>query len=292
MHFGWTDLQIFLHVCEAGSMTAAAVRCHLTLAAVSARMRGLEESSGVLLLARGPRGVTPTAAGTVLASHARGVFEQVQRLERDLLHVRAAPVRPLVILANSAALARPWAPALAELRQTSVLTRESPSEATVRSLHSGVADVGIVSDAVDTQGLERHDLGADRLVLLVPQDHALAGRQSVRFSEAARQPWIAWGEQSALSTHLLLRAAACGVQLLPNVTYPAARGVMQLVALKVGVTVLPEAVVQQQGGIEGITCVRLEDPWAHRRLLACHSAGDPVRRELTQQIVRHWSARS
>jgi len=293
MHFAWIDLQIFLHVCEAGSMTAAAARCHLTLAAVSARIRGMEEASGVVLLLRGARGVTPTLAGTVLASHARLVFEQVQRLERDLLQARAAPARPLVILANSAALARPWAPALAQLDHASVLVRESASEVTVRSLRCGTADVGIVSDAVDTHGLASQELGPDALVLVVAQEHAWAGRRSVRFSEAAKLAWIAWGEQSALSTHLLLRAAACGVELAPRFTYPAADGVLQLVAHGSGVTVLPESVVRQHSVVEGISCVRLEDPWAQRRLLACRSVNaSPAVRKVAEQIARQWLSRS
>lgn len=290
MHFGWTDLQIFLHVCEAGSMTAAAARCHLTLAAVSARIRGLEEAIGTVLLARGARGVTPTVAGAVLAGHARLVFEQVQRLERDLLHAREVPVRPLVVLANSAGLARPWAPALAQLQQAPVLVRESPSEVTVRSIRSGVADVGIVSDAVDTHGLAIQDLGPDPLVLVVARGHAWSARESVRFDEAVQLPWIAWGEHGALSTHLLLRAAAAGVPLAPRFTFPALAGVLQLVACGLGVTVLPEAVVRQHGGAEGIAPVRLEDRWAQRRLLACHLAsGDPLRQQVAQRIVAQWA---
>lgn len=293
MHFGWTDLQVFLHVIEAGSMTAGAERCHLTLAAVSARIRALEEASGVLLLTRQPRGVAPTSAGEVLAGHARLVLEQVQRLEQDLLHARAAPVRPLVILANSAALARPWTLALAEMRHAPVLVRESASEVAVRALRSGAADVGIVSDAVDTEGLTSHDLGPDPLVLVVAQDHGWARRESVRFSEASKVAWVAWGERSALTTHLLLRAAASGVQVVPNFTYPTAGGVLQLVARGLGVTVLPEAIVSLHREVEGIACVRLEDRWAQRRLLACHSInGDPRRQEVSEQIARRWPAGS
>ena len=291
MHFGWTDLRIFLHVCEAGSMTAAAARCHLTLAAVSARIRGLEEATGVQLLVREARGVSPTAAGAVLASHARLVFDQIERLERELANARTAPVQPLVILANSSALARGWAPALAQLHGAPVLVRESASEVTVRSLLSGAAQVGIVSDAVDTQALATHALGPDPLVLVVARQHAWAGRESVRFSEAAQLAWIAWGEQSALSTHLLLRAAACGVQMVPRFTYPAAGGVLQLVARGLGVTVLPEAVVRQHGGSEGIACVPLEDRWARRRLLACHAVdGAAAARSVAELIARHWAA--
>src|SRR3954469_25692842 len=104
MRFDWTDLRIFLHVCEAGSMTSAAERSHLTVAAVSARMRWLEESNGLVLLERHARSVCPTPAGEVLAAHARVVFEQVLALERDLLHAAPQPARRLVLLANSSAL--------------------------------------------------------------------------------------------------------------------------------------------------------------------------------------------
>lgn len=294
MRFDWTDLQVFLQVCEAGSMTAAGERCHLTLAAVSARIRSLEESNGIVLLQRRPRGVVPTAAGEVLARHARTVLEQVQRLERDLLHARHPCAPGLVLLANSAALARPLAPALADMAAcgATVLVRESPSEATVQALRSGAADVGIVSDAVETRGLVSRVLGPDPLVLVVARDHALAGRASLRFGQALAQPWIGWGEHSALSTHLLMRAAALGVGFHTRITYPDAKGVLLLVARGLGVSVLPRAVVDAHAhtGAAAIACVPLEEAWAQRRLLVCHrEGGDPQRARLVDSVERAWA---
>ena len=292
MRFDWTDLQIFLHVCEAGSMTGAAQRCHLTLAAVSARIRSLESTNGVVLLQRRARGVSPTTAGEVLVRHGRGVFEQIQRLERDLLHARAATARSTVLLANSSALARPLAAALLEAGgtelQQEIIVRESSSEATVLALRSGAADVGIVSDAVHTRGLVQVELGPDPLVLVVPTTHALARRQSVSFREVLDQPWVTWGEQSALSTHLLVRALALGARLRARLSYPRLAGVLQLVANGAGLTVLPQALVSRDPGA-GVACVPLEDAWAQRRLVACHlDGGDPMRAHLATSLRRHW----
>jgi len=273
-------------------MTGAAERCHLTLAAVSARIRSLEAANGLVLLQRHARGVSPTTAGEVLARHARRVFEQIQHLERDLLHARPGAGRPSVLLANSSALARPLAAALMEPcgpdMQPEIVVRESPSEATVLALRSRAADVGIVSDAVDTQGLVTEELGPDPLVLVVPRAHALARRQSVWFQEVLDQPWVTWGEQTALSTHLLMRALALGVRLQARVSYPRLPGVLQLVGRGTGLTVLPQAVVDQDP-VAGIACVRLEDPWAQRRLLACHlDNGNPMRVQLAKSLRRHW----
>ena len=288
MRLDWTDLRIFLHVCEAGSMTGAAARCHLTLAAVSARMRSLEESVGSVLLERQARGVTPTAAGEVLAAHARVVFDQLQQLERELLHEGGGTARRTVLLANSAALARPLADALAAPEHGALLVRESASEATVQALLSGAADVGIVSDAVHTRGLVARDLGPDPLVAVVPKAHPLAGRASVRFDEVLVEPWIGWGEQSALATHLQLRAVAAGHRIQARIVYPRLEGVLRLVARGLGVTILPQVLFASHAAAD-VACLPLEEPWANRRLLACHLEGDdPARRQLVQSLVQLW----
>jgi DNA-binding transcriptional LysR family regulator len=293
MRFDWADLRIFLHVCEAGSMTAAAARCHLTLAAVSARMRNLEESTGVLLVRREPRGVTPTAAGEVLAAHARRIFDQVQHLERELLNGRAGGTPPLVMLANSSALAQ-WMPGSLmgpdeHGLHPPIVVRESPSEATAQALRCGAADVGIVSDAVDTRGLVSQELGADPLVLVLPVGHPLAEQACVPFHRVIAQPWVVWGEQGALSTHLQMRAFAHGARIEGRVTYPTLEGVLRLVACGVGVTVLPEAVLRRQAGARHVMCVPLSEEWARRRLLVCRPEGiDAPRSRLVDTVVRSW----
>jgi len=63
MRFDMTDLRLFLHVVEAGSITAGADRAHLALAAASARIRGMEDDLGTSLLERMRHGIEPTAAG-------------------------------------------------------------------------------------------------------------------------------------------------------------------------------------------------------------------------------------
>lgn len=293
MRFDWTDLRIFLHVCEAGSMTAAAARANLTLAAVSARMRGLEQSCGIVLLERQARGVAPTAAGEVLAAHARLVFDQVQRLQRDLLQAHGNAPRRAVLLANSSALARPLADAVAAADPAgsgrTLLVRESASEATVQALRSGAADVGIVSDAVETRGLLAKDLGPDPLVLVVARTHALAARPAVAFREALALPWVAWGEQSALSAHLQMRAIALGTPIAARVTYPVLEGVLRLVGGGLGVTVLPRAVLPGDPAAAGVACIPMEERWAGRRLLVCRpEGGDSLRAGLVERICRLW----
>ena len=52
MKFDLTDLQLFLNIVDAGSITAGAERSHLALASVSERLRKMEQSLGIALLVK------------------------------------------------------------------------------------------------------------------------------------------------------------------------------------------------------------------------------------------------
>ena len=88
MRFDLTDLSLFRHVVEAGSITHGAERAHLALAAASTRIRQMEQALGAALLVRGRGGVTPTQAGRTLLQHARTILGQAERLREDLSAAR------------------------------------------------------------------------------------------------------------------------------------------------------------------------------------------------------------
>jgi DNA-binding transcriptional LysR family regulator len=284
MRFDWTDLRVFLHACEAGSMTAAADRSNLTLAAVSARIRALEDSAGVQLMVRHARGVAPTPAGQALARHARLVFHQLDALRRDVAQPASPNRTETVVLANSSAMARPLARVLGDTLErhpgAGLRLRESSSEVTVHALHSGAADVGLVADSVDTQGLVVARLGPDPLVLVAASKHPLARRERIAFAQALPHAWIGWGEAGALHTHLVMRANQAGAALSVAASVPSTEGVLELVARGLGVTVLPRALLPRPA--PGLAVLALADAWAQRQLLVCRrpDCADPVALDL------------
>ena len=91
MRFDLTDLQLFVHILDCGTLTAAAGRSHMTLASASERVRGMEAQLGCALLARQARGVRPTAAGHTLGQHARDVLARMQRLRGDMAEMVNTP---------------------------------------------------------------------------------------------------------------------------------------------------------------------------------------------------------
>ena len=292
MHFDLTDLRVFLHACDSGSMTEAATRSHVTLAAVSARLRTLEDSLGVLLLQRHARGVSATAAGEMLARHARLVLQQVQALQKNLAPEADVQDRPLVLLGNSSALARPYARMLADVLAqypgTRMAVHESASEVTVHALLQGSADLGIVSDAAAVDGLVSEELGPDPLLVVLPPDHVLARRSALTLRDLLTHDWVGWAEGSALHTHLAMQAYRIGGTISYRVTVPSADAVLALVAQGAGLSVLPAALLSNPS----VMTVPLDEDWARRRLLLCRKPGldQAASIALAQAIRSRWQA--
>src|SRR3982075_4026571 len=84
MRFDLVDLQLFIAIAEARSITGGADRAHLALASASARIKGLEAALGTALLKRGRRGIELTAAGESLLDHARIILHNVEAMRGDL----------------------------------------------------------------------------------------------------------------------------------------------------------------------------------------------------------------
>jgi molybdate transport repressor ModE-like protein len=82
MKFDETDLDLFCHIAEAGSITHGATRANMALTAASARIRNMETPLGVLLLERKRYGVALSPAGRIMLTHAR------QMLPRPIGFVR------------------------------------------------------------------------------------------------------------------------------------------------------------------------------------------------------------
>ena len=211
MRFDLTDLRLFLHVVEAGSITHGARLANLALPSASERLRGMEEVSGVRLLERRRRGVEPTAAGEGLAHHARIVLRQFDRMRAELSEYAKGLKGSIRLLANTAAIAEflpdVLARYLANRPHIDIDLNERLSTETVKAVAGGIAEIGIISDAVDAGTLQLLPFALDRLVLVVPSGHPLAeakrmGAKRMGFRDATEQAFVGLTKNSALQEHI------------------------------------------------------------------------------------------
>lgn len=271
MHFDLTDLRLFLHVAEAGSITAGAARSSITLASASARVRGMEEQAGVPLLERGRRGVELTPAGRTLLHHARQVVVQLERMRGELGkygHKLKGHVRLLVNTAAAAEfLPECLAAFLAANPNVDVELDERPSPDITQAIAHEQAEIGIAAGHADFSGLETLPFRADRLVLIVPRGHAFAQRERIAFAQALQSEFVGLCGNSALDRHLAGHAARTAARMRIRVRVRGLDVVCRMVALGAGVAVVPEAAVRRCNVRQALIPVPLEDSWAERRLM-------------------------
>lgn len=271
MRLDLIDLRLFVAVAEAGSISRGALACHLSLAAASERVSGMEARLGTQLLQRGRRGVTPTAAGRTLLHHARAVTAQLGRM-RDELRAFSAGLRGEVrLLSNTAGLVE-LVPAalrifLAAHPNIDVDVEERTSPDIVAAVAEGRAELGVIAATADPGRLQTRPLGLDRLTVIAARAHPLAARGQVGFTELLDEPFVGLGA-GALHDLLTGHAARLGRRIAHRVRLRSFEAVARLVEAGIGVAILPLAAVERHG-TAGLAAIRLTDPWAERRLLAC-----------------------
>ena len=273
MHFDLIDLRLYLHILDTGNITAGAARSHLSLAAASARIRAMEASLGIEFLARGRRGVTPTPAGVALARHARLLLQQAEHLQQDLAEYANGVKGQVRLLCNTTASSEYLPELLADFLchhpHLDIDLQEWPSQRITHALRQGAADLGIVSDAVDTQGLVTRPFRDDPLVLIMAPSHPLAATPQPRFSDSLHHDYVGLPAASALAVYLEEQALHAGLRMQMRIRAEGFDGVMRMVARGAGVAVVPQAALQRGTRRQALKAVPLHEAWAQRRLLLC-----------------------
>jgi DNA-binding transcriptional LysR family regulator len=273
MHFDLTDLRLYLNILDTGNITAGATRSHLSLAAASARIRAMEASLGTDFLQRGRRGVTPTPAGKALAQHARTLLQQAERMQQDLAEYANGVKGQIRLLCNTTATTEYLPELLADFLRDhpnlDIDLQELPSSRITHALRQGAADLGIVSDAVDTQPLETRPFREDPLVLIMPSGHPLAEGPPPRFSDTLQHQYVGLTATSALAVYLEEQALHAGLRMQIRIRAEGFDGVMRMVAHGAGLGIVPLAALRRRAIDQPLKSFALKEPWAQRKLLLC-----------------------
>lgn len=293
MRFDLTDLRLFLHVVEAGSITAGAERMHLAVAAASTRIRNMEIELGTPLLNRERQGVTTTPAGRTLVHHARLILQQAERMRGELGEYADGLKGHVRLLSNTNALTEflpePLSNFLTSHPQVNIDLEERLSDEIVAAIADGKADLGIVAGTEDVTGLEVFPFRTDRFMLVAAPGHPLAGSGRMPFADALDYDFVGLDQASSLQRFLSDKAERIGRRLKLRVQLRSFDAVCRLVECHVGIGVVPETTALRCMQSMKLSLIELSDEWALRNLMICvRSLTDlPI---YAQDLVRHLAA--
>jgi molybdate transport repressor ModE-like protein len=196
------ELRAFTAVAEAGSLSAAARRLHLSQSALSQTIQSLERQLGTQLLVRSSTGVTTTQAGAVLLREGRALIAQHDRVVAAVAGEAAVPgvLRVGIPLELPAGL---LPRALAELTASCPLTRVEVSHADTATqlaeLAAGQLDVALVRERPADPDYDAVLAVAEALGVILAADRAaeLADPAGVQLHRLAGLDWIAFPRAEA-----------------------------------------------------------------------------------------------
>jgi DNA-binding transcriptional LysR family regulator len=293
MRFDLVDLQLFIAVADARSITQGAQRANMALASASERIKGLEDALGVALLKRGRRGVDLTAAGESLLDHARIVIHNVEALQGDLAAYATGVRASVLLLANTSGLSEHLPRALAAFLHAhpdiNVDVEERESADIAAAIASGAADLGFAAEHALPDSVERFLFSEDRLTLVAAKRCDLGNRRQIDFQEVVGRDFVGLTASTALQVHISRHAAKLGARLRFRARLRDFDAICQMVAADVGVAVVPETAARRCARSMPIVAIRIRDAWANRRLTICARSFKALPRP-AKQLVEYLRA--
>jgi DNA-binding transcriptional LysR family regulator len=224
----------------------AAARLGIAQPPLSTRIQRLERLLGVRVFDRDRQGVSLTAPGAKVVAQARRVLVETRSLSRLAKGLQAGTRGSLAIGAVGSAfyeaLPELLGPARAQLPDLELRVSEVETPGQVNALLAGELDVGFLRPPVDRR-LNVRVVWEEPLVVALPAGHPLADRTHVEAGELADQPVVFfprdrgpgyWDQVSDVFRSV-------GVPLAPVAEADHTTTMLGLVALGIGVTVVPNS---------------------------------------------------
>ncbi|HSU68052.1 MAG TPA: LysR family transcriptional regulator [Tepidisphaeraceae bacterium] len=186
------QLEYFVSVLDAGSLTEGAKKSSISQAAASMAITQLERAMGVdLLLRTRSKGVVPTAAGQALGARARRLLAEVSEIPETIrngvedLRGRVSvgcmiPLSPRIVPKLIVEVAGRWP-------EIEIDFSEGAAEELQQAAAEGTLDVAFVYSLQAVPGVDLLPIAESHPHLMLSENHPLAHREFLHFADLADQ---------------------------------------------------------------------------------------------------------
>ena len=268
------QLRYLVALADERHFTRAAAREHIAQPALSQQIRRLEQEVGLALVERTTRRVTVTEAGQTLVARARRILSEVDSANAEMQAL--AGVRTGHVMVGTMHTMGPVdvTVALAVFHQrhpgVELTVREQSSEELAEMLRDDGLDLAFLSvtERMESHGFGLHQLVSEELVVVLPGDHPLAARGTLRMAELAGEHFISYREGARLRELLTIAARHAGFEPQIKLESNESERIKRLVARDMGVAILPRSDAERPG--TDVAVATLTEPALRRDItLAC-----------------------
>jgi LysR family transcriptional regulator for metE and metH len=282
-------LRLVQAIAEAGSVTRAGDRLHLTQSAVSRQLAELEDRLGLQLFARVKKRLVITPAGSHLLDASRRILGELATAERELKVRAGAAARWPLRVSTACHTCYHWLPPAlrafqrrhpdADLR---IVLDATPDPVPV--LLRGELELAIVHADVRRRELEVEALFDDEVVAVVAPEHRLAARRFLEGADLHDEILLAFGAAGPdavwFKKRFLGRAVPRELRAVPITEV-----MMELVKAEAGVAVVHRWIAEPQIRSGAVVACRLTRGGLWKSWKAVYARATPHRAALRDLIA-------
>ena len=256
-------LKIFHTVARLLNFTKAGEQLHMTQPAVTFQIRQLEEQFNTRLFDRTHNKVSLTEAGKQVYMYA----DRILKLYDDMTHSiteMTGDVSGGVSLGASTTIAEYMLPLLigkfkVKYPEVSISLKESNSEDIVAMVENNVVDLAIVEGSVNNKNLIVEQCRVDPLVVIMPNNHALAAETTLHVKDILGHPFICRESGSGTQEAILNYIAQESPDSLLNVCFELSspEAIKGAVEAGMGISIVSRASIDKELRLGTLTAVEL-----------------------------------
>lgn len=254
-------MQIFAAVYRQESVTKAAEELHMTQPAVTRAIHEIEQHYGIRLFERMHRRLLVTEAGRELYTYAVHILDAFDQMEKELHDWDQAGV---IRIGATMTLGSEYLPGilrqfLKEHPRIAVRAMVDNASRLQTALLSNELDLALIEGTVTEPDLVAEPFAEDRLLLVVPPDSGLREKETVKVSELSAYPLLLRNPGSVGRRLVDSVFAARGLSVEPMLESASTGAILSFVQEGLGISLLPESLVQRQIRSGGVASVPIED---------------------------------
>lgn len=275
-----TSLRLFAAVCKERNIARAAAREFIAPSAVSRRIAEIEALIGFPVIYRQSRGIAVTPIGETVLRHAQAIIGSIETLGAELSQYASGAKGNVKLVGNLSAIVQFLPEDIAAFQrvfpEVDIDLEEQSSANVMRSVLEHKADLGICNAIGGAEQFDIRPYRTDRLFLMVPRSHRLAGAAAVGLDDILADSFVGLGSESALTQLLAQQAEARGATLNVHIRVTSLDALCRMVHVGLGIAVVPQQIGEMYLDTLDVRLVPIRDAWSERRLLLISRRNEPL----------------
>jgi LysR family hydrogen peroxide-inducible transcriptional activator len=246
------QLRYFCAVAKNGTFTRAAMAERVAQPSLSQQIQKLENELGAKLFERLPRSVRLTSFGAAFLPKAQRILRELSDAKAEIVELSGKEDGELSLGAIPTIAPYLLPVVLSRLSRLhpsiTIKITEDTTQVLVEQLHKGALKMIITALPVEGADLSCVDLFRESFFVVMPEDHPLAARKSIRIEELRSEPFLLMKEGHCFRESTL--AVCRKSKVAPNVVFESGQfaTILGLVSAGVGISAVPKMAVQPAPG--------------------------------------------